>query len=60
MLSQLTWCAESLWARLSSGANQLFRRLTEPARPRLPAGALADLRRNRAELLAETPCCGNN
>jgi hypothetical protein len=35
MLSQLTRCAKNLWARLSSAAKQLFRRLTEPACPNL-------------------------
>lgn len=53
MLSQLTRCAKNLWARLSSAASQLLRRLTEPARPNLVTGTLADLPRSRAELLAE-------
>src|SRR6266849_6345720 len=53
MLSQLTEYAQNLWARLSSAASQLFRRLTEPARPNLVTGTLADLPRSRAELLAE-------
>ena len=53
MLSRVTRCAKNLWSRLSSAANQLFRRLTEPARPNLVTGALADLSRHRAELLAE-------
>lgn len=53
MLSQLTRCAQNLWARLSSAAGQLLRRLTEPARPNLVTGTLADLPRSRAELLAE-------
>ena len=53
MLSQLTPCAKNLWARLSAAANQLFRRLTEPARPNLVTATLADLPRSRAELLAE-------
>ena len=53
MLSQLRRCANNLWARLSSAARQLFRRLTEPARPNLATGTLADLPRSRAELLAE-------
>src|ERR1700693_5942026 len=53
MLSQLTRCAKNQWARLSSAASQLFRRLTEPARPNLVTGTLADLPRTRAELLAE-------
>src|SRR6266849_4440292 len=53
MLSQLTEYAQNLWARLSSAASQLFRRLTEPARPNLVTGTLADLPRSRTELLAE-------
>jgi putative transposase len=53
MLSQLTRYAKNLWARLSSAANQLFRRLTQPARPNLVTGTLADLPRSRADLLAE-------
>ena len=62
MLSQLTRCAQNLWARLSRAASQLLRRLTEPARPNLVTGTLADLPRSRAELLADAcvPCCGNN
>jgi hypothetical protein len=38
-------CAQNLWARLSSAASQLFLRLTEPARPNLLTGTLADLPR---------------
>ena len=53
MLGQLTRCAKNLWARLSSAARQVLRRLTEPARPNLVTGTLADLPRSRAELLAE-------
>jgi len=53
MLAQLTRCAKNLWSRLSSAANQLFRRLTQPARPNLVTGTLADLPRSRATLLAE-------
>ena len=53
MLSQLTRCAQNLWARLSSATSQCFRRLTQPARPNLVTGTLADLPRSRAELLAE-------
>jgi transposase InsO family protein len=53
MLSQLTRCAKNLWSRLSSAANQLFRRIIEPARPSLVTGTLADLPRSRAHLLAE-------
>jgi hypothetical protein len=53
MLNKLTRCAQNLWARLASAASQFFRRLTEPARPNLVTGTLADLPRSRAELLAE-------
>jgi putative transposase len=53
MLSQLTRCAEKLFSRLSSAANQLFRRITEPARSNMVTGTLADMPRSRAELLAE-------
>ena len=53
MLSQLTRCAKNLWARLSFAANNLFRRITEPARPNLVTGTLADLPRGRTELLVE-------
>ena len=62
MLSQLSRCAKNLWARLSSAAHQRLRRLTEPARPNLVTGTLADLPRSRAELLADAcvPCCGSN
>jgi hypothetical protein len=62
MLSQLSRCAKSLWARLSSAAHQLLRRPTEPGRPNLVTGTLADLPRSRAELLADgcVPCCGSN
>jgi putative transposase len=53
MLSQLTRCAKKLCSCLSSVAKQLFRRITEPARPNLVTGTLADLPRSRTELLAE-------
>ena len=53
MLRQLTRCAKNLWARLSSAANQFFRRFTKPASPNLVTGTLADLPRSCAELLAE-------
>src|SRR5258707_13556565 len=53
MLSQLTRCAKNLWARLLFAASQFFHRLTEPARPNLVTGSLADLPRSRAQLLAE-------
>ena len=53
MLSQLTRCAKNPLSRLSSAANQLLRRVTQPARPNLMTGTLADLPRGPAELLAE-------
>jgi hypothetical protein len=53
MLSQLKRWAKNLWASLSSAANQLFRRLTGPARANLVTGTLADLQCTRIELLAE-------
>jgi len=54
-LSQLTRFAKRLGARLSTAANQLFRHLTQPATTHLVTGTLADLPRNRSELLAENP-----
>jgi len=51
--AKLTRCAKNLWARRSSAASQLLRRLTEPARPNLVTGTLADLPRSQAELLVE-------
>ena len=53
MLSQLTHLAKKLWTRLSHAANQLFRRMLEPAQSNLVTGTLADLPRRRTELLAE-------
>jgi hypothetical protein len=53
MLSQLKRYAKHVWSRLISVANQLFRCITEPARPSLITGTLADLPRSRAQLLAE-------
>ncbi len=53
MLSQLTRYVKNLWARLSSVASQVFRRLMQPARPNLLTGTLADLPCSRAELLVE-------
>src|ERR1700693_3895370 len=53
MLSQLTRCANNLWARLSSAASRFFRRLTRPVHPNLVTGTLADLPSSRPELLAE-------
>jgi hypothetical protein len=53
MLSQLKRYAKHVWSRLKSVANQLFRSITETARPSLVTGTLADLPRSRAQLLAE-------
>ena len=53
MLSQLTQFAKKLWTQLSNAANQLFRRIMEPARSNLVTGTVADLPRSRTELLAE-------
>jgi len=54
MLSQLTQSAKNLWTQLSNAANQLFRRITEPARSNRVTGTLADLPWRRTELLAKT------
>lgn len=43
MLSYLTQCAKLLWSRLTSAANQWFRRSTQPASPNVLTGTLADL-----------------
>jgi len=43
---------EALVTTVSCG-NQLYRRITQPARPNAVTGTLADLPRSRAELLAE-------
>jgi hypothetical protein len=53
MLSKITQFAANLLARLATGANQLFRHITEPARSKIVTGTLADLPRSRSELLAE-------
>ena len=53
MWNQLTHCAKSIIRRLSSAANRLFRRITEPTRSNVVTGTLADLPSSRAELLAE-------
>jgi len=52
-LSQPTRFAKRLGTRLSTAANQLFRHLTQPASTHLVTGTLADLLRNRSELVAE-------
>ena len=53
MLSHLTRCAMKVLSRLSTAANQLFRRITQPDRPNMVTSTLADLPRSRAELVAE-------
>ena len=53
MLSQLTHLAKKLRAPLSHAANQLFRRILEPAQSNLATGTLADLPRRRTALIAE-------
>ena len=53
MLSQLTQFAKQLLSRLSTAANQLFHRISEPARSNIVTGTLADLPRSRAEVLAQ-------
>jgi hypothetical protein len=53
MFSHLTRLAKNLLSRLSSAADRLFRRITQPARPNMVTDTLADLPRSRAELLAE-------
>ena len=62
MLRHLTRWAKNWFMRLSSAAHQRFRRLIAPARPNLVMGAVADLPRRRAELLADACVlyCGNN
>jgi hypothetical protein len=59
-LSQLTRCAKNLLSRHSSAASQLFRRPTEPARPNLLTGTLADLPRVALNCWLNTPCGGSN
>jgi hypothetical protein len=53
MLSRLSQFAKKLWSRLSTAANQFFRRLTQPGQSHLVTGTLADLPRRRWELIAE-------
>lgn len=53
MLSKFTQFAKKLLSRLTTAANQLFRRITEPARANIVTARLADLPRRRLELLAE-------
>ena len=53
MLSHLTCFAQRVWNRLASAAHQLLRRLTRPALPASLTSTLADLPRNRTQLLAE-------
>ena len=60
MFIRLTQCAKHLLSPLSSAANQLFRRITQPAHSNVVTGTLADLPRCRAELLAENAGCASN
>ena len=53
MLSYLNQSAKQLLSRLSSAANQLFRRNTQLTRPNVVTDTLADLPRSRAELFAD-------
>jgi hypothetical protein len=53
MLSKLRQFAKTLWSRLSTAANNLFRRIMAPAQPSLVTGTLADLPRSRSELIAD-------
>ncbi len=53
MLVRLKQFAKKLVSRLSAAAHELFRHLTQRARPNLVTVTLADLPRGRAELLTE-------
>jgi hypothetical protein len=53
MLNQIKRFAKNILSRLTSAANRLFRRITQPASADLVAGTLANLPRSRTELLAE-------
>lgn len=53
MFDQLVHFAKRTWDRLAKAAHQWFRRATQPARSNPVTGTLADLPRNRAQLLAE-------
>ena len=53
MLSKLTQFAKKLWSRLTTAANQLFRRILEPVHSNVVTATLADLPSSRTELLAE-------
>jgi hypothetical protein len=55
MLSQFTRCSKKPLWRLSSAANKLFRRITQPAQPELVTGMLTALPHSRAAPLAESP-----
>ena len=46
MFSKLSHFAEKLWLRLSTAANQLYRRITEPARSSLVTATQADIPRS--------------
>ena len=53
MFAQVVHFAKGLLDRLAYAAHQLFRRVTRPALSNPFTGTLADLPRNRAQLLAE-------
>ena len=53
MLSQIKRFTTNMFSRLTSAANRLFRRITQPASANMVTGTLADLPRSRTELLAE-------
>jgi hypothetical protein len=53
MLACLTQGVKNALSYLSSAANRNFRRVTQPARPNIGTGTLADLPRSCAGRLAE-------
>src|SRR5713101_4208706 len=53
MFGRLAHFAKRVWHRLACAANQLFRRVTQPALSSPLTGTLADLPRSRAQLLVE-------
>ena len=53
MFNRLVHYAKRVWDRLTNFADRLFRRVTQPAISYPITGILADLPRNRAQLLAE-------
>jgi len=53
MFNRLVHFAKRVWDRLANAADQLFRRVTQPADSNAVTGTLADLPRSRAQLLVE-------